>query len=134
MSPGVSIPALLSLRAFLVIVALICLCVSSNVGLQFFPLPAAAIHIAQDLQIDQANKAVYAPQADALSFRVPMMVQSKKRADKEQPQSETLIALPSDRLDLSTETRFAGEIGYTVCFLASEKMSPHAGRAPPSLV
>ena len=135
MSPQVSIPALLNLRALLVIAALICLCVSSNVGLQFFPLPAAPTQAALDFQLDQPNKALFAPQANAKSFRVPMMVQSKKRADKEPPQSGRLIALPSARFDhLPTDTRFAIQIDQTVCFLNPLTMAPRAGRAPPSLV
>ena len=125
--------ALPNLRAIFVIAALICLCVSSNVGLQFFPLPAPT-QAALDVQFDQPNKTLYAPQADAKSFRVPMMVQSKKRADKQPPQADPLIALPNDGFGLSTDTRFAVEVSYTVCFFTSFTMAPRAGRAPPSLV
>lgn len=134
MSPQVIIPAVLNLRALLVIAALICLCVSSNVGLQFFPLPAATTQVVLDVQLDQEYKASHAPQANAKSFRVPMMVQSKKRADKEPPQSDRLLALPSARFDRPTDTRFAIEIDQTVCFLTPLTMAPRAGRAPPSLV
>ena len=132
MSHKVGIPALPNLRALLVIAALICLCVSSNVGLQFFPLPAATTQVAVNVQLDQPNKALYAPQADAKSFRVPMMGQSKKRAATEPPQADPLIALPSGRFGLSTDTRFAIEVD-TVCFFTSVPMAPRSGRAPPSL-
>ena len=134
MSHQVSIPVFVNLRSFLILVALICLCVSSNVGLQFFPLPASTTRVALDVQLDQTNKTSHAPQADAKSFRVPMMVQSKKRADKEPPQSERLIALPSARFSLPRDTRFAIEIDQTVYFLTPLTMAPRAGRAPPSLV
>ena len=134
MSHQVSIPVFVNLRSFLILVALICLCVSSNVGLQFFPLPASTTQVALDVQLDQTNKTSHAPQADAKSFRVPMMVQSKKRADKEPPQSDRLIALPSTRFGLSRDTRIAIEIDHTVCFLTPLTMAPRAGRAPPSLV
>ena len=134
MSPQISISALLNSRALLDIAALICLCVSSNVGLQFFPLPASTTQGALDVQLDQPNEALYAPQATAKSFRVPMMVQSKKRADKEPPQSDRLIALPSARFGLPRDTRIAIEIDHTVCFLTPLTMAPRAGRAPPSLV
>ena len=130
----VSIPVFVNLRSFLILVALICLCVSSNVGLQFFPLPASTTQVALDVQLDQTNKTSHAPQADAKSFRVPMMVQSKKRADKEPPQSDRLIALPSARFSLPRDTRFAIEIDQTVYFLTPLTMAPRAGRAPPSLV
>lgn len=129
----VSMPLLLNLRTILILAALVCLCLSSNVGPRFFPLPATS-QVALDVQLHQANSALYAPQADARSFRVPMMVQSKKRADTEPPQSEALIALPSERFGLSTDTRFAVEVGYCVCFFTTITMAPRAGRAPPSLV
>ena len=134
MSPRVGIPVLLTLRALLVIAAVSCLCVSSNVGLQFFPLPAAEIQVVMDVQQDQARKASHAPHADAQSFRVPMMVQSQKRADQEAPQSDPFIALPIDRIGLPRDTRVYVEIDYPVCFLPSVTMVPAAGRAPPSLV
>jgi hypothetical protein len=133
MSPQVSITALLNSRSLLVIAALICLCVSSNVGLQFFPLPASTTQVALNVPLDQPN-GLYAPQANAKRFRVPMMVQSKKRADKELPQADRLIALPSARFGLPRDTRIAIEIDHTVCFLTPLTMAPRAGRAPPSLV
>lgn len=139
MSPEVSRSALLNLRALIVIGALVCLCVSSNVGPQFFPLPAVTNQVVLRAQHDQANKAsyapqAYAPQANAKSFRVPMMVQSKKRADNEPPQYDPLIALRSDRFNLPKDARFAIEVGYTVCFFTSATTAPYAGRGPPTLV
>ena len=134
MSVYVSMPVLLNLRTLLIIAALTCLCVSSNVGPQFFPLRTATNHAALDDSLHEAGSALYAPQADAKSFRVPMMVQSKKRADKEASHSDPLIALPSDRWGTSTDTRFPAEVGYTSCFFTSITMAPRAGRAPPSLV
>lgn len=134
MSPKVSIRTSLDWRALLVVAALTCLCVSSNVGPQFLPLPPAARQSALEIQVHQANNTSYAPQADAKGFRVPMMVQTKKRADKEPPQTDPLIALPSDRFRPATDTRFPAEIAYTACFFTSITMAPRAGRAPPSLV
>lgn len=133
MGPKVSLRVSLNLRALLVIAALICLCVSSNVGLQFFPLPAATNQVALEAPFDQGTTASNAPQADSQSFRVPML-QSKKRADKEPPQSDRPIALPSDRFGLPRDTHIAIEIDHTVCFLTPLTMAPRAGRAPPSLL
>ncbi|HEU4508439.1 MAG TPA: hypothetical protein VFR78_09400 [Pyrinomonadaceae bacterium] len=121
----------LNLRALFVIGVLICLCVSSNVGLQFFPLPAGTTQQAANVQ---ANKPLHAPHGDATSFRVPMMAQSQKRVDKEGPAANPLLALPIDRFRLPSETRLAFEIDYALCFLTSVTMAPRAGRAPPSLV
>jgi len=115
MSLEVTMPASLRLRAFVIIAALVCLCVSSNVGPQFFPLPAATTQIAQDVRPHPAKQASQAPQANAQNFRVPMMAQSKKRADNE-PQSDQLIPLPSNRLGFRRDTRFAIEIRHAVSF------------------
>ena len=134
MSPEFSRPVLLNLRALLVMAALVCLCVSSNVGPQFFPLPATTNQVLSHVQQDQSKKASYAPQANAKSFRVPMMVQSNKRADKESPQSNPIIAVRVDRFRFPGATRPAIEIGYPVCFVTSLTMAPHSGRAPPSFV
>lgn len=133
MSSRVSLRASLDRRALLVIAALTCLCVSSNVGPQLAPLPTSTRHVTP-VQLHQGNSVLYAPQTDAKSFRVPMMVQSKKRADNEPPQSDPLIALPSDLFGLAADTRFPAEIAYTPCFFTSITMAPRAGRAPPSLV
>jgi hypothetical protein len=133
MSPEVSRSALLNLRAIVVIAALVCLCVSSNVGLQFFPLPAVTSQAVLHVQPDQANHSSHAPRAGTQNFRVPMMVQANKRADKEAPQSNPLIAVRVDGLGFPGATRFAIEIRYPVSFVTSVTMVPNPGRAPPSL-
>ncbi len=134
MSPEVNRGALLNLRALVVIAALVCLCVSSNVGLQFFPLPAVTYQAVLHSEQDQENHASHTPRADAQSFRVPMMVQSNKRADKESPQSNPLIAAGVDGFGFPGATRCPIETRYPVCFVTSVTMAPQLGRAPPSLV
>jgi hypothetical protein len=134
MSDRAGIQIVVNVRAVLVIAALICLCVSSNVGPQFLPLPPATIQVAQDVHSEEAGQAWHTPQAGAQNFRVPMMAQSKKRADKEPSQSHQFIVLPSDRFTLPRYTRTSFEIGYSGRFLIPVTMAPAAGRAPPSLV
>ena len=133
MRSEVSMSALLNVRAFLVIAALVCLCVSSNVGLQLFPLPAVTSQAVLHIQHDQSNPAAHAHQAGTWSARVPMTAQSQKRADQEPPELNPLMALPIDRFSLPGDKRFAIAKGYSVFFLTSITMAPHAGRAPPSL-
>ena len=133
MSPKAGISQLVNVRAILVIAALVCLCVSSNVGLQFFPLPVV-VHCDNVIaQLDRGAHTSHAPEAEAYSCRVPMMVQSKKRADKE-PQSGSLIALSIAKSERQRDTHFAIEVDYPVCFFASVSMTPPVGRAPPSLI
>jgi hypothetical protein len=128
MSGQAGLPYVLKVRAFLVIAALICLCVSSNVGPQFFPLPPATT---QDVQLKEANQAWQAPPADARSFRVPIMAQSKKRADQEPSQSDQLIVLLTDRFSFPSPTLSSFEISCSAGFTTSVTMAPAAGRAPP---
>ena len=134
MFPEVRRSALLNLRAILVMAALVCLCVSSNVGLQFFPLPAVTSQVVSHVHENQASLALHGPRADAQGSRVPMMVQSNKRIDKDSPQFHPVTAVRTDEIDLSGAIRFAIEIDYPVCFLTPIRMTPHAGRAPPSSV
>ena len=127
-------PASVNARALLVIAALVCLCVSSNVGLQFFPLPVV-VHCDNVIaQLDRGAHTSHAPEAEAYSFRVPMMAQSKKRGDKEPPQSDPFFAVSTVRSDVQTDTRSSIEVRYPVTFLTSISMTPPVGRAPTSLV
>ena len=126
-------PASVNARALLVIAALVCLCVSSNVGLQFFPLPEVVHCVIVNAQQDRTADTSCAPEVEAESFRVPMMAQSKKRADKEPPQSDPFFALSTVRTDVQIDTRSIIELRYPVSFLSSVSMTPPVGRAPPSL-
>ena len=127
-------PGLLSLRALLVSAALICLCVSSNVGLQFFPLPVKTDAAGVTAHSDGGSKASHSPLPNGLSFRVPMMVQSKKRADSGPVHTDAQIPLPVNSFRFTRDTRLAIENVYIVCPLGSATVAPDAGRAPPSLV
>lgn len=133
MSPELRTHDLLNLRGLVVIAALVCLCISSHVGLQLFPLPVAAESLALNTHEDHSAKASYAPQADHNDFRVPIMAQSQKRADKEPPQSNPFISQSLDTSASPTDTRFAIEISHPISFLTSATMTPGAGRAPPLL-
>lgn len=134
MSPEARRSASVNLRAILVVAALVCLCVSSNVGLQFFPLPAVTSQVVLHAQQNQESQASHAPRADAQGSRVPMMVQSNKRTDKDSPQFHPVTAVSTDAFNLPRAVRLAIEVDYPVCFLTPVPMTPHAGRAPPSSV
>jgi hypothetical protein len=120
-------------RAFLVFGVLVCLCVSSNVGLQLFPLPAALHCIAENTHQDINAQTSFASESEAYSFRVPM-VQSPKPVDQERPQVDSLIAWSVNRSDFPVDTRFAIETCYPVFFSSPVLIMPSAGRAPPSLI
>jgi hypothetical protein len=131
MSPELRTHRLLSLRALLVIAAIVCLCISSHVGLQLFPLNVGGDVQTLNTHGDFSAQASYAPEVDVNGFRVPIMAQSQKRADKETPQSNPFILQSIDRSASRTDTRFAIEVLYPVCSLTSVTTMPPAGRAPP---
>jgi hypothetical protein len=93
------------LRAFLVFAALISLCVSNNVGPCFLPLPAVTDHVVEHRPHPQNNTVSRSSsRTGSDSFRVPIMGQAQKRADKEhhaQPfaaSPKAGIVLPYDAL------------------------------------
>lgn len=122
------------MRAALVIVALFTLCVSNNVGPCFLPLAAITDRITEQRQDNQLNKTDRPPSpTESDSFRVPMMVQTQKRADKEhhpQPLATTLntvFVVPDD-------DRTATEFSYAISLIRSALVLQPPGRAPPCLV
>jgi len=133
MSPQASTTALKNARALLVFAALVSLCVSNNVGPQFFPLIVAEDRVAQNSQEDHHDQTSCSPsQAGENSYRVPMMARSQKRAAKGPPQADPLVALLDNGFGLPRDARFATEVGYPVSFLTSASGSQTAGRAPPA--
>ncbi|HEX5834292.1 MAG TPA: hypothetical protein VFY34_10585 [Pyrinomonadaceae bacterium] len=120
------------LRAAIVVAALFSLCVSSNVGPRFLPLPTLEHYAAENVQQTTGTTASRSRSQTLARFRVPM-AQGQKRADRElQPQP---VAVPAG-LDvvLPDSTRVFAEVSdpyilYTVALAALP-----SGRAPPRLV
>lgn len=122
------------LRAFLVIAALISLCVSNNVGPCFLPLPVVTDRVAENQQKNQRSTASRPPSpAESDSFRVPMMAQTQKRADKE-PQPEPLAATLKGGFVLPSDAGVATEFSYPISLFTPASVSQPPGRAPPRLV
>lgn len=119
------------LRALVVVAALFTLCVSSNVGPRFLPLPTLESYAAENLQTTAAT-ASHSYDTGAATFRVPM-AQGQKRADREL-QAQPLAVLPGTHFILSNDTRVFAELtGPDHLFrLAMASLPP--GRAPPRLV
>ena len=121
-------------RPFLVVAALISLCVSNNVGPSFLPLPVVTDRATETPQEKQHDKASRAPShTESDSFRVPMMGQTQKRATKAtqpQPFATTL----KTGFVLPTEARVAAEFGFPIPLFTCASVSPPPGRAPPRLV
>lgn len=122
------------LRAFLVCAALVSLFVSNNVGPCFLPLPGVTGRVLEhrrNLQDNVASRSSSRDRSD--SFRVPMMGQAQKRADKEhhaQPivSSSTAGIVPPD------DAPVAVELSLHFFYLPSVSVSQPPGRAPPRLV
>lgn len=120
------------LRAIVVIATLFSLCVSSNVGPRFLPLPTLENYTAEDLQQTTGTKASRPLSSTSASFRVPM-AQAQKRADREL-QAKSLAVLPGIHLVLPNSTRVFAELNHPDVIFAVALASLPSGRAPPHLV
>lgn len=124
---------LLVSRALLVVAVLISLCVSSNVGPRFLPMPAISIHLATNEPEHQDETALSHPvPAESDSFRVPMMAQAQKRPDRVPQQPQLLAFTPTSGLVLPSLVRVSNESGYPSSLLARLMFSQRFGRAPPA--
>ena len=120
------------LRVFVIVAALFSLCVSSDVGPRFLPLPALENQAAENLQQSTGATASGLRSTGSASFRVPM-AQAQKRADREL-QAQQLAVMPGILLVLPDNTRaFAGFNDPGVLFTAAVTSLP-SGRGPPRLV
>ena len=122
-------PTRTDLRALLVIAALISLCISSNVGPRFLPLPGVI-----DRVEGQREKKVGIShlRGHADSFRVPMRAQVQRRADRDAP-LQPFAALPKVGFISPNEARFAAECSQQTFLFTSASVSRPSGRGPPPL-
>ena len=127
------IPSKLSiLRAYVVVAALLSLCVSSNVGPRFLPLPALENYAADNLQQTTGATASRSHSTGSASFRVPM-AQAQKRADREL-QAQPLAVMPGIEFIPPKDTRVFAEFNHPDVLLTVALASLPSGRAPPRLV
>jgi hypothetical protein len=127
-----SLSRLSVLRAALVVAALFSLCVSSNVGPCFLPLPTLESYAAESLPQTTGTTASRSRSATSLSFRIPM-AQAQKRADREL-QSQPLALVPGIHLVLPDNTRVFAEFNNSDTLYTVAPASLPPGRAPPRLV
>ncbi len=128
------ISGLVDLRALVIVAALFSLCVSNNVGPRFVPLPVVTDRATESRHESPGNATSRPPlPGESNSFRVPMMAQAQKRADKE-PQPQPLAALPKGAVVLSGDTCTAAEFSHSVSVWKSPSVSQPPGRAPPRFI
>ncbi|HSE24271.1 MAG TPA: hypothetical protein VLB68_21565 [Pyrinomonadaceae bacterium] len=118
--------------AVVVVVALFSLCVSSNVGPRFLPLPTLEDYAAENLQPTTGAIVSRSHSQGLNSFRVPM-AQAQKRADRER-QAQPLAVMPGIHFVLPDNTRVLAERSHPDAFFTHALASLPSGRAPPRLV
>ena len=118
-------------RAFLVVATFISLCVSSNVGPRFLPLPAISGDFATSQPEHQGEIASRRSYSDADSFRVPMMVQTQKRTDREPQQPQPIPLLLRGVVVSINDCRIASERYFASSLPVPPSLSLRFGRAPP---
>jgi hypothetical protein len=108
------------------------LCVSSNVGPRFLPLPAPENHAAENLkQVKGATASRSHPRGSA-SFRVPM-AQAQKRADREL-HAQLLAVMAGIHVALADNTRVFAQLTDPEPLFTVTLASLPSGRAPPRLI
>ena len=118
-------------RAFLVVAALISLCVSSNVGPRFLPLPALSDDFALSQPEHQGETASRRSRSEVDSFRVPMMAQTQKRTDREPQQPQPIALLLKSVLISVNDCRIATDRYFASSLPVPPSVSLRLGRAPP---
>jgi hypothetical protein len=126
-----SLSRLSILRACVVIAALFSLCVSSNVGPSFLPLPALE-NAAENLQQTTGATASRSHSTGSASFRVPM-AQPQKRPDREL-QVRPPVVVPKVHFVVPNNTLVFAELSNTDPLYIVALDSLPSGRAPPRLI
>lgn len=121
----------ISLRFFLVVAALLSLCVSSNVGPRFLPLPTISDDLVASQSEDQGEKASRRSRSEADSFRVPMMGQTQKRTDREPQRPQSVALVLNGVLISANDYRVGTEYDYSRSSHTPPSLSLFFGRAPP---
>ena len=120
-------------RAVSVLIALLSLCVSNNVGPCFLPLPVATDCVAESRPEHQNNTASRSSsRTGSDTFRVPMMGQSQKRANKDD-HAQPIAGAPRIRLVLPGDAPIA-TFDSPSLHVTAQALSQPPGRAPPRLV
>lgn len=119
------------LRAFLIVAALISLCLSSNVGPRFLPLPN--VIDPEEKALQSQGVTVSRSRSEHESFRVPILAQTQKRADRETPPHLLDVTLRVGFV-VANDARVATEFHDVSHLFTSTSVSQPAGRAPPRLV
>lgn len=119
-----------ALRASIVAAVLVTLCVSTNVGPCFLPLPSLEAAAAQNSR-EERDTLVSRPQAgQPAGFRVPMMTRAHKRADRE-PEHQSPGLLPGSVRPVLNDHLFVAELVNPDTTFALPFVPVSAGRAPP---
>lgn len=118
-------------RAFLVVAAIISLCVSSNVGPRFLPLPTISDDLAASQQEHEGETRSRRSDSQADSFRVPMMAQTQKRTDRELQKPQPVALLLKNVFVSINDCRIATDRYLASSLPVPPLLSLRFGRAPP---
>ena len=119
------------LRASVVVAALFSLCVSSNVGPRFLPLPELESAVAERSYEQQGTTASRSHSKELASFRVPM-AQAQKR--DRTPQYRSLAVMPGVDCVISNDCRVTAEVIDPKISSSFTLVSAPSGRAPPDSI
>lgn len=121
-------------RIFMVFAVLISLCVSSNVGPQFLPLPGLPDREAGSQQQSQNTTASRPPSSELDNFRVPMVGQTQKRTGTESQRQPVATCALTDTFEQVDDIRVNSNSNRTIPLCSSASVERPPGRAPPHSV
>jgi len=121
------------LRTLVLITALLSLCVSSNVGPRFLPLPALDPPASENIFEQQETTISPIHSKESSSFRVPMMAQAQKRADRE-PESNSALLIHGIDVLVANAGQVPAEVIAPDSLVTFPITLEPPGRAPPDSV
>lgn len=122
-------------RVLIILVALVSLCVSDNVGPRLLPLPPTAELASTPGPSDRGHATSHTPSQDRTEgARVEMISAPQSRAGAERQSPQVAAHAPKFELAVPSTPRSLRLERYLPCAESSATFSRPKGRAPPRLV
>ncbi|HZG52318.1 MAG TPA: hypothetical protein VEZ40_09285 [Pyrinomonadaceae bacterium] len=118
----------------LVVIALVSLCVSDNIGPRLLPLPVSLEFSTAATQESQDDASRLPAPGESTCFRVPIIAQVHKRGSLQPEPPPPATHAPGHAPAQPVNARTASQHTRASLLITSAQLSRPSGRAPPSLV
>jgi hypothetical protein len=121
-------------RALLIVIALVSLCVSDNIGPRLLPLPVSPEFSTAATQGSQDDASPLPASGESTCFRVPIIAQIHKRGSLQPEPPPPATHAPGHAPAQPVNARTSSQRPSASLLVTSVPVSRPSGRAPPSLV